>query len=802
MELALRADLTAEPSTWSWWNYTDHVHKPKKIFRTWGRQDRYNQVPAARIGLTLLNPGGIWVPDKADGPLYGLFDVDTPLRILNRALVTNFVDDFNRTAASSWANGWTNTGGAAGDYSVAVASGGRHTHSAATVAHYSTQAVSLTRIDITVRVRVNALSTGAAQTAGIVCRWVDANNSRRGEVQFGVGGTVTGRIVSRTGGADSVFVTAASTLTHVAATWYRIRLQTGNTSVRLKVWIDGTTEPRNWLIDGGTPGPPAFPAFLFPVAGPAGVYSIRETGNTNASATIDFDDFSLLDGPFVVQTVLVDGWPTEWSDASGVQALAPITASGALDRIKDAKALKSAAFRSHTLDQYGVAPAVVGYWSMEDASGSTQFASGLAGGPPMAFTDMSPAADSTIAGSDPLPTGGGSATFYAVIPPYPATPQWGVRAVMKFPAQPSVPTAVLAWTTGGTISKWAFVISPGGTWALQGYSGITEVLGAPGGSFTDNYGASLHGRQLYLVVNATQNGANIDYDITLYVDNTGGGFSGSFAGTVGNVSRVLHSAYPGYTAGGYTFGHVAVASDVTYTVAAASFIANGYVGESTFARLSRLGTEENIPTFFGEILGAGAGTTNQMMGPQRTTQLINQLRELEATESGILFDGRQGQLTILPRSQRGNHAVDLVLDVAQGQVGWPLRRTVDRQLIANDVAVTSTTGSKAYANDPVSVRKIGVKPAQVNVNTALDSELDDHARWWLHVGLNREARYPQIPLDLARNPSLIASYLAADIGSRVSVVNPPSELPPDPLDLTIEGGTDVMDDHSWLANIN
>lgn len=805
LEFALGADLTGNPSYFSWYDYTNRVHLASKVTRKWGRQNRQSQIGPASLTFTLLNEGDdLWVPDNPMSELYGLIDINTPVRLLMRPNENAFVDVFARSAASSWGSAdsggsWTNTGGAASDYSVSSTNGGRHQHGVVNTQHCSTLAASLHRIDIVARVRVNALSTGGPQRAGILARYVDANNHARGELQFATSGAIVGRLTTRSGGTDTVLWSATSTLTHSTSTWYWMRLQTGGTTARMKVWADGTDEPRGWLIDGqaGT-----FGATI--TDGAVGLYSLRETGNTNANAQFDFDDFAMLDGPYIMQTCYMPGWPTEWTDASGNQSIARVTAYGRLQSLQNSPAFRSALYRANTIPSYADDPAAVAYWPLEDGSGATQFASGLTGGRPAYFTDCNPAADSSIAGSEPLPTVGAAGTITGTVPAYATSTEWAWRFAASVPAAPSVATGLFAFTTNGTIPVWELVLHPAGTFELRGYNsaGVNQLSGTTA-DYADGYGTSLYGRQVYVTIDGEQSGGNIAW--TCYVtgvdaDGAPEFVTGTVAGTVGALTGWAHSAAPGLTAGGHVIGHVAAAASVSYNIRGAGQ-AGGYAGEMADDRWNRLLAEEGIAGYWGEILGAGVGTTTQQMGPQGTGSLYAHLREIERTEQGLLMDGQQGHPTILPRSQRANHAVNLTLDVAQGHIAWPLQRAVDDALLVNEVTASRSGGSSAVARDDTLWARVGPKRETWAVNPADDTELPDIASWRLHLGTNREARYPAILLDFARNPDLIRDYLESYVGARAQVTNPPGELPPDDLDLLVEGGIDVIDPFSWRASV-
>lgn len=809
VEIAAGADIAdGYPTTWSWTDITAYTRKTDRITITRGRQDRYAQTAPASCSLTLLNPSGIWVPDNPLSPYYGIIDQNTPLRILNRANDNRLSDGFNRTASSSWGSAdsggaWTNSGGSASDFSVSAANGGRHLHTATATRHASLLGLSIIRSDQTVRIRVNASSTGAAQTAGIALRWVDANNHCRAELAFNVGGTILLRFVTVVAGVDTIVAAEVTGLTHSPTTWVWLRVQTGSTAVRVKAWQDGATEPVTWNLDGADSTAAAA------LAGLLGLHSLRETSNTNTNATFDFDSYSMIDGPGIQFTGYVAEWPTSWADASENVSLAQITAYGQLQRINSGRALKSAMFRVSTNATYSGGQDAVGYWPMEDGNDATQFGSGLSGGLPMSYFDMSLGADSTIPGSQPLPTGGAGATFSGRVAAYPSATKAVVSWIMKIPAAPSATTGLIAWSMpGGTITKWVMYLSTGNQLTLSGFNSAgADVLGGATTAFTDGYGNSLYGRQVYFEVRAVQNGGNIDWDWTVWSaanDSdflTGNGQTGSVAATIANVGSVWHSAYPGLTAGGYTVGHATVRTaenSDAYLVAC-----TGYVGELTGYRFGRLASEENVPAYYGDLLGEGSPFPVQEMGAQAATSMMAQFREIEATEEGILFDGKQGQLTLLPRSQRQNHAVNLTLDRELGQVAWPFSAIRDDYLLRTEVTVNRVGSSRgAIASDAVASRRVGVYTDTVTVNNGDDTELQSRARWRLNMGSTREIRYPSVPLNLTRNQSLIAAWLNMDIGSRIAITNLPAGLPPDDLDLLIEGYTEVMDSQEWNVTLN
>lgn len=768
-----------------------------------GRSDRISEATPATCGLTLLNPGGIWVPDNPTGAYYGLFDINTPLRVSMRPGTNSASDAFGRTLSGSWGSAdaggaWSNLG-TASDYTVGSGVG-RHTNNATAVSHISALALDLGRVDVRVKVRVNALSTGGLQQAGVMCRHIDSSNNRRAELTFAADGSMVLRLAARTAGVETIIATSTMTFTHTAATWYWIRLQTGVTAARAKAWADGTTEPATWNIDG-TSG-----AFSPATTGGVGVFSRRDTGNTNAAATTDFDSFSMLDGPLIRFTGYVDSWPTSWTDASERTPMAAITASGHLGRLQNAKALKSALYRA-TISSTDV----VEYWPLEDGSSATSFASAV-GGVLTPFSDTSPGSDSDVLGSDPLPVFGGASHVYFVVRKYTAATKWSLRFACKIPASPSVPAQVISWgTPGGTYVRWQVTLIPGSpdTVRIDAFTlAGTSTSGATMNFVDSTSSAELgDGRQLYFVIDGTQNGSGIDVSTTIwYAPDSGARTATSTSqsvtftsATLKNLNCIYFDGSNGFSSGGVTLGHIALGKA---PFGASGSAVLGYIGETTDVRFVRLCAEEGVSPVFGEVLGTVSVDSTQTMGVQRSVSLLDQLREIEATELGVLFDGAQGQVTILPRSLRYNHAVGLALDHDSGHIAEGFQVARDTQLVRNSVEVSNATGYQAAAQDATSIARYGVQPLSASINSPSDGDAVEQATFRLAGGKNPTRRYPYVTLNFhdPRLSSLIPSWLACDIGSRVTMANLPSTF--DPADLLIDGYDEQFNTTLWQAGLN
>jgi hypothetical protein len=80
-EIALGADLTADPATWSWTNITAYVRQRAGIQLTRGKRDEGSQVDPATARLNLDNRDGRFVRRNPSGAYTGQLSKNTPIRI-------------------------------------------------------------------------------------------------------------------------------------------------------------------------------------------------------------------------------------------------------------------------------------------------------------------------------------------------------------------------------------------------------------------------------------------------------------------------------------------------------------------------------------------------------------------------------------------------------------------------------------------------------------------------------------------------------------------------------------------------
>jgi hypothetical protein len=132
-------------------------------------------------------------------------------------------------------------------------------------------------------VSVPVLALTQPITAASLWRYIDLNNLYRAELSLATTGAVTASIIRRAGGVDTTLSTVLTGVTYAANTQMRVRVRILGTSLMMKVWLAGTTEPATWTTT----------ATDTVIAGP-GTFGFRgflNAGNTNVlPVSVDFDD--------------------------------------------------------------------------------------------------------------------------------------------------------------------------------------------------------------------------------------------------------------------------------------------------------------------------------------------------------------------------------------------------------------------------------------------------------------------------------------------------------------------------------
>ena len=231
-----------------------------------------------------------------------------------------------------------------------------------------------------------------------------------------------------------------------------------------------------------------------------------------------------------------------------------------------------------------------------------------------------------------------------------------------------------------------------------------------------------------------------------------------------------------------------------YTDAAFAF-----QGETAIDRMTRIAADGDIP-----ITIVGTAADSMPMGPQFTESRLEQIRDCETTDMGILLEQRDGAgLRYRSRTSLYNQTAAFTLAYNAGQVVAPLEPIDDDQTTRNDVTATRREGgSDRYTVDtgPLSTQEppngVGRYATDIQVNPETDGLLYNIAAWVANLGTLDEARWPQVTVNLqaaGMNSTLRAAIKAADVGDLFTITGMSKAFIFDDVNLIIVGYTETID---------
>lgn len=545
--------------------------------------------------------------------------------------------------------------------------------------------------------------------------------------------------------------------------------------------------------------------------GIAGTIVANPDFSAQASGTTSFADSAGLTWTLAGNTSItnrkvrfvgeVSEWPAEW-DISGEDVYTQVTASGVLRRLSQGNSpIKSTLTRRlPTLDP-------VAYWPMEEGANAILAYSPIEGVDAMITSGVSWGELDTLPGSSALPTMPLGSTSSGNVPAPDGSPtSWQVEFVYNLSEAPTDFIRMWQWNTTGTVATWAV--------QLESFAGIyTRILivnregvilaTSSVAAGTDTYTGGWNRWQ----ITATQNGGNVDW-VSKILNGNGPVVtdSGSFAGTVGRVRQVYSRESTGWNPENSTLstGHISVFSPSDTD--AYTDVYTGLAGERAGTRLARLAEEESVT-----VAVFGNPEIQAQLGPQKSATLLDILRDCAEADGGILYEQRHASgLIYRDASSLYNQRVRLALDYeTAGHVAPPFQPVDDDQLVKNEIVVSRRNGASAVAELSTGTLSTQAPPEGVGryqdsreFNFYDDTQPANMAEWLLMLGTWDEARYPTLHVDLAAGPSLIDDATAVDIGDRVTVSNPPEWLPPDDIDLLVQGYSEVIKEYEWDITYN
>lgn len=487
----------------------------------------------------------------------------------------------------------------------------------------------------------------------------------------------------------------------------------------------------------------------------------------------------------------VAAWPSQW-DGSGRDIYAPIEASGVMRRLSQGQPALQSAFR-RGIDSLAN---LVAYWSLEEPSGATSFASALSGGNPMTIKGGPPnlSTNTTFDSSLALPEFN-AAGFYGLVPYYTPTNDIQVRYLMSIPAAGAVTGKVISRIyTAGTAQRWDLIYGTTGTLNLTAYDSDGVSLAT-----TVAVAFAVDGFPCRVSVELDTTGANVGYRITTLGLHATAGLttSGTLAGaTVLRCTKVVMN--PDGALMDVAVGHVTVESAISVFSDVQQQL-DAYSGETAGRRVQRLCREEGL-----SIQGFGDLDASAAMGPQSAMTLLDLLKECAATDLGILADSRAVLgVAYRPRTSLYNQAAAVTVPYASLPPGFvPVEDDANTR---NDVTATRPSGSSYRYTLQSGTMSVLPPPAGVgryddapSVSVASDADLPDQAGWRVHVGTVNEARFPSIDVDLAHptiatSAALTAALQLLDLGDRVLITGTPSgRMAPGDVSQLVQGSTETL----------
>ena len=487
--------------------------------------------------------------------------------------------------------------------------------------------------------------------------------------------------------------------------------------------------------------------------------------------------------------VEVPTWSPRFT-VNGDDMYLPIQGGGILRRLgQGAKGLES------TLRRRIPTYSPLAYWPMEEGVTAAQAYSPIAGVAPMTVSGFSWGADTTLAGSDALPTVSDSGRFFAGVRPGP-TGEWRVELVYNLDEMPTTLTQMFLIRTTGTTPRIMVQVQTNNV-RLQGQladGSEVYLINVTAPQFTGQWNR--------LVISNNTVGGNVTARLG-WVTIGEGGVSAptTYAGSAGRVTSVEGAFGSGLQ--GMAMGHLSVFSTINSAALAYSYADHGFTGETAGARMIRLTAEEGVPFTL-----VGSPTDQTPMGPQRSDSLVNLLTECEASDGGILYEDRN-RIGLVYRGRTTLYNQEPALVLPYAKVQQPFEPVDDDSRIRNDVTRSRPGGSSARVvreDGPLSVQApplgVGTYDESVAVNVAIDDQLEQVAGWAMHLGTWDEARYKSVRILLHKHFDLIPSVTALDVGSVIRITDLPSYWPPGPIDLLVEGYREDWTGLTWEITLS
>lgn len=512
------------------------------------------------------------------------------------------------------------------------------------------------------------------------------------------------------------------------------------------------------------------------------------------------------------------GFQPGFATVSGsVYATVAVTAAGAFRQLgQGSQPLLS------TMRQYlATVSNLVGYWPMEDPSGAFQLAGGTAATQPMAITGtVTSGSNSTAVCSDALPVFD-SGSAIAWFPPYTGTGAFQMRALVLWPAAasalPDQTVVFRLYISNSAVTTYDVLYVAGGSARVIGYSGTISVFDS--GAIA----LGVDGTSGQIGVSLTTSGSDVALQLSYYAIGASSAVYSNQTVTGQLVGVANHvQLFPDQTVNStIAVGHLTLQSQASDIFETAQPL-NAYDGEFSYDRVTRLlglaGYSACLPVTDGASFPS-------RVGPQRIDSVLNLIREAEATDGGVLYDGHSDSLTFPTHLVMENLTAAFTVD-ATTQLMPPFPPVDDDQQLRNQWTISQRDGPQVtYTNndtsDPNSAPNVGLysDSATINVFSNANPEVGTKtgafgtkaqlnlASWMVHRDTPDGYRIPQFQIAIHRNPELLGNLVANLVVGlhRMDVTNLSSvypQMPPWTHQYMIVGWTHSIDQFLWDVTVN
>lgn len=791
VEVAFNAGFQTPAASRTWTDVTDFVEAAQGIEITRGRQDEFGVVQPSRLTLTLDNKDGRFTPENTAGAYYPNVKKGRPIRVTvaDFIVATNLVTTpKNTTPATNFPANWAvQANQAITGHPLGFTVGATTAPTAGFVGVTN---------EITALYDVDGLAASA--TKRHVGLWVRSVRDANAALYMNPDYAGTVKSTSMTAGVWTWVTTAAAGSGYPVLS---VTVAVGNTNATDQVAIAGVV---------ATTSAPAVASYFDGDTAANGPTLHRWTGAANASTSQRYGAASTRFVGFV------DEWPVEWPDEQTSYAWSRVTAASRTARMGTAAELRSIV-EEEVLYEPSATNFARLYFPLGEPQGATR-----AGNKSRFRQEPAVVTQLGAGGTLDFGTGTGPSTDGLSAPTFTRVDESNGKYLLC-PLNPndigaSTVVGLEAFVTATAANQVAVALG------VKGGGHLSIGVNATGNVFsriadTDSTFQQVtsaatvsDGSTHHIAARYSWNSGTSQLTQTLIVDGV------SLSGAAFAWPSSSGNAFPPYdvfTIGGQTpsalslgpyngvIAHAAVLIDPTTPDLDRHRLAGttGFAGERSDQRIARLARLAGIPT--AEVsVETGLSTSIAHTDTTGKTPLAL-MREVEATEQGLLFDGRDGVLSFHARSHRYGAPTAFTLDVAAQELEAGLSPKLDDQKLINDVTASRAGGLTTRVTDSASTNEYGFYRQSPQLLTTSDNEVQALADWLVNRYANPRVTIPDVQVDLLNTAAAkVPTLLTADLGTRFTITGLPATAPAPSVDLFIEGTTERIGATGYTIGFN